>query len=177
MKYIIIILLLTSCVSSKKVHKYLDKHPEEAAQFCAEAFPVKDTVIVRDSIRFDTLYLETEPEIIRDSFWLKGDTIIRQVTKNCPPHQVVTKTVTKDSLIIRRDRAYETVQANEITRLLKEMQKKNGEIVELEGKLKAKTKKMWLFLFIAIGLGIWNFRKQILSLLARLIVPVKIPPI
>lgn len=46
-------LCLAGCVSQKGAVKYLDKHPELSAQYCAEKYPVKDSVgaVVVDSTR------------------------------------------------------------------------------------------------------------------------------
>lgn len=112
--FIICVMLLLSCTTARKATDYMKKHPDIGSEYCKDAFPVLDSVIVRDSISFDTLYLEPLPEIIRDSFYIQGDTIIRTVTKQCPPHQTITKTVRHDSIIIRRDRAFEYVQSDTI---------------------------------------------------------------
>lgn len=98
---------LTGCVSQRKAEKFYQKHPEKLAQACSEHFPVKDSSIVRDSVRFDTLFLEGEPVVLKDSFFIKGDTIVKVITKECPKVETIVKTSRHDSIIYRRDIAYE----------------------------------------------------------------------
>lgn len=59
MKYLfgfIIILFLSSCLTTKKVERYLNDNKEFAANFCAETFPIKETTSF-DTI-IDTLTLK-----------------------------------------------------------------------------------------------------------------------
>lgn len=119
----VILTWLTGCTTQRKAEKYYQKHPEKLAEKCADEFPVKDSIIVIDSVHFDTLYLEGEPVILKDSFFIKGDTIIKQITKECPKVQTITKTVTHDSIIYRRDIAYETTLDYTIQELKQEVGK------------------------------------------------------
>jgi hypothetical protein len=97
------------CSASKKAHSYFNEHPEEFAKDCADAYPVKDSIIVRDSTSYDTLYVDNEV-VLRDTVTrtIEGKTQVFYREKKCPPHEVITKTVRKDSIIIRRDTAKET---------------------------------------------------------------------
>lgn len=125
---------MIGCATQKNAEKYYQKHPEKLAEKCAYEFPVIDSVVVIDSVHFDTLYIETEPLVIKDSFYIQGDTIIKTVTKQCPPHKEVIKTVRHDSIIIRRDRAYETVQQNQLFMEREQNTKLNNEVKDLEKK-------------------------------------------
>lgn len=109
-----IILTLCSCNAERKALDYAKSHPEKFAEFCADEFPVKDSVIVRDSISFDTLYSENEV-YIRDTSYIEkeGRTITIYKEKRCPPTKTITKTVRHDSLVIRRDTAKETALQQE----------------------------------------------------------------
>lgn len=111
---------IVSCNYEKKATNYFKLHTDKLAPLCAKEFPVKDSFYVKDSVRFDTLYLESEPEVLRDSFFLKGDTIVRQVTKECPKEKIITKYITHDSIIIRRDIAKETDLQNKVAKLVTE---------------------------------------------------------
>ncbi len=55
---------LGSCHSEqkalRKTQQYLFSHPDFSAGYCAEQFPVKDSIVTRDSIRFDTLYVSDQ---------------------------------------------------------------------------------------------------------------------
>ena len=110
---------ITSCNPQRKINKaksLLNEHPDEAAKYCAEKFPVKDSVYVRDSIHFDTLYLENEAEPIV-SYETIRDTVYKTV-KMPGTTYFVTKTVTKDSIVIRRDIAKETSLQNQVNDLI-----------------------------------------------------------
>ena len=66
MKYFIVLVLLASCLSPRRVDKYLEKHPEVVTKKCAEVFPC-DTIVnyVWDTVSivsFDTInnyYVDT----------------------------------------------------------------------------------------------------------------------
>ena len=64
LKYLLIILLFSSCVTTNKVKRYLIEHPVKAAELCLEQFPqenktdtirvIKDSLVINKSI--DTVY-------------------------------------------------------------------------------------------------------------------------
>jgi len=146
---------LLACNTEKKAlsktQLYLFKHPEFSAGYCAEQFPDKtDSVIVKtdtvteiqfmDSIVFDTLF--------RDSLGFK----YRTITK------VVTKTITKDNIIYRENRAEQErlqlalLSANKnITDLIA----KNTVLEQDRNEWKGKARKRgWMFLgliFLVVG--------------------------
>ena len=168
-----LLLLVGSCTTQKKAEKYFAKHPEKLAEKCANTFPVKDSIVVKDSISFDTLYLQQEPTILKDSFYLKGDTIIRVVTKECPPAVSLIKTVRHDSIIYRRDMARETVLQYQlqdrqklISDYLQTIQDQNKELRKDQETITAKTKCIiWLIIIITLQ-SIYIFRKPLLKLIA-----------
>jgi hypothetical protein len=136
-----------------KAQLYLFKHPEFSAGYCAEQFPDKaDSVIVKtdtvteiqfmDSIVFDT------DTLYRDSLGFK----YRTITK------VVTKTITKDNIIYRENRAEQErlqlalLSANKnITDLIA----KNTILEQDRNDWKGKARKRgWMFLgliFLVVG--------------------------
>lgn len=117
MKYLLILLLFASCNVEKRTQKkvaWLIAH-DKLDDVCARVYPVRDSIVVKDSVSFDTLYLENEV-YLRDTVFREGQTIYRE--KKCPPVTVVTKTVTKDSIIYRRNTAEEERLKGEI--LIKE---------------------------------------------------------
>ena len=153
----ILLLGLVACNTEKKAlsktQLYLFKHPEFSAGYCAEQFPDKaDSVIVKtdtvteiqfmDSIVFDT------DTLYRDSLGFK----YRTITK------VVTKTITKDNIIYRENRA-------EQERLQLAMLSANKNITDLiakntileqdrnDWKGKAKTRWWWIALLIGGFIG------------------------
>lgn len=100
-----IILFLSSCVTSKKVERYLNENKEFAANYCADEFPVKESVKVDTLIDTLTLnqYIERIQEIrIHDT--IQGRERIIEAVKlqfrdkliQSPPKQVV-KTIVKEN--------------------------------------------------------------------------------
>lgn len=100
---LILALLFTSCHPLKKALRVARENPNEFSGFCAETFPVGEIVTVKDSVRFDTLYLQSDPVI---EYQTVNDTVYKMI-KSPGTTYFVTKTVTHDSLIIKRDRAAE----------------------------------------------------------------------
>jgi hypothetical protein len=167
-------LVLFSCTTERKATGYFREHPEKLAPICAEEFPVKDSLVVKDSVRFDTLWIEGEPVILKDSFYIKGDTIVKVITKECPKVSTVIKTVTRDSIHYVENTARVVMLQNQIKSSQLENQKLQAQIALLQGKVKGKNKVIWwLAVFVAI-LTAWTFRRPILSIIN----PIKIiPPI
>lgn len=97
--------LLLSCVTFQKAEKKLDSSPLESARYCSLRFPIKDSIVVRDSVRFDTIY-STDTIVYNDNSEWGLDTISQGTTLSPPPitkivTKTIVKTVTKDSLIYR----------------------------------------------------------------------------
>lgn len=100
---------------------------------CARLFPVIDSIVVKDSISFDTIY--NEPEIIIDTVDCeKKDSIIYRYVK-CPPHQVITNTIRKDSIIFKRNIAEEQRLESEIVKKEKIISEKDQMIVSKDKKI------------------------------------------
>jgi len=151
--YLAILIILAGCNPLKKALKVANENPKEFAQFCADAFPVKDSVIVRDSIWFDTLYLENEPEV--DIRYVK-DSVIKTITIPGKTY-FVTKTVIKDSIVIRKDIAKETA-----------LQKQNDDLIvvnkDLVGARDKFKKRSDFWMWVAIALGLTWVIKIVLSI-------------
>lgn len=101
---ILLVICMLSCTNQRKVQRWNVLHPGEAAQNCADQFPARDSVSTIDSVHFDTLYVENET-VLRDSFFIRGDTVVKVVDKKCQPVQMITKTVTKEKYVLRIDSA------------------------------------------------------------------------
>jgi hypothetical protein len=171
MKYVILIcslLSLASCVTQKKVERFLDNHQEVLAKECAENFPVKDSVVMKDSIRFDTIY--QEGAWIVDTVYIKGDTIVRK--SQCPPTQTINKIVDHEKIIYQRDRAAEYVLQDRINKLndyTAELNATNERLQADNDELKGEVKearhqrnkwRVYFFTLLAVAVG-WQFRKGI----------------
>jgi len=89
-------ILLASCMTEKQSVKKLaiiqSKYPELIAQNCADKFPIKETIEVRETITHDTL--RATDTLIKDS--IINNELIRYVYL---PGQTITKTIKKDSVI------------------------------------------------------------------------------
>lgn len=163
MRYIIFILLLTSCYNQRKATtqhaKAVTAYPKIGADYCASTFPVKDTII-RDTTRtVDTLIVDgltTTDTVI----WM--DTV-RITTVKTLPSKIITNTVYIRDTIIRQNTA--ALKACEIDKnvtigLLKQQ---TDEAVKYKGQ--ARTRGLWLlglilFILIITGLNIYVKSKR-----------------
>lgn len=149
LKYLPIIFLFTSCITTNKVKKYLYEHPVQAAKLCLEQFPqssvVDTTFIVKDSIiierKVDSIYT-----------WL--------VEEHYLPSEVKTKIRTvikelKDTIIITEtkwDDKYKVL-----------FEAKDKEYMILEDRFDRKSKALfytWLWIAI-IGVGAFAYKKYL----------------
>jgi len=117
LKYLIIIFLFTSCITTNKVKKYLYEHPVQAAKLCLEQFPQEskiDTIrIVKDSLiverKVDSIYtwlvedhyLESEVKVkIRNVIKELKDTIVITETKWDDKYKVIYEAKDRDYQIL-----------------------------------------------------------------------------
>ena len=87
----LIFVFLIGCSSEKQIQRAknrLSANPLEAASFCANRFPNKETIIYRDSLTLDTIYLE----LTRTDTIVENDTVRITTTS---PAKVITKTLVK----------------------------------------------------------------------------------
>lgn len=160
MKKIILLtaIIILSCNAEKKASKYYDAHKDKLAEKCATNFPVHDSIVVNDSTHFDTLYLEQEPLILRDSFYIKGDTIVKQVTKQCPSSQTIVKTVFRDTTRYIENTA-------KVVALTNQLNKATATVTTLKESNSTKNKWIWKLIIVVIIETLILFRKPILSIL------------
>lgn len=124
----------TSCMTPSKATNYL-KDKNLLAGVCAAEFPVHDSVIVHDSIHFDTLY-EPGPQVMaRDTIIVAGQPI--PFYNECPPAKVIRKTVWKDSVIYRKDVAEQAVSKQQIA----DLTVVNKDLVRQRDEYKASSEK------------------------------------
>ncbi len=150
LKFLLPILLLTSCVTSNKVKRYMLLHPEKAAELCLEQFPqqeLHDTVLIKkDSIiidkKIDSVYT-----------WLAEDHFV---------DKVVFKDKIKEILKVSHD----TIRINTIKwddRYKVMYQKKDRDYAILEEKYKRNKKSLfytWLWIGI-VGVGYLAYKKYL----------------
>lgn len=175
---------LGSCHSEqkalRKTQEYLFSHPDFSAGYCAEQYPVKDSIITRDSVRYDTLYVQwpEEPGDSTTPFEVSPE----QPTAISPSGgggkvitRYITKTIRKDSIIYKRDMAEE----RRLNLSLQACQGNNNNLINKndglqqqlnEWKGKAKARWWWIITIIAAGATytVIKFKKNILSLKNRL---------
>lgn len=97
MKYILLLtIILSSCLTEKKSVKKLaliqNKFPTLIAQNCADKFPIKESIEIREVVTYDTI--KSVDTLIKDS--LINNEVIRFVYL---PGKIITKTIKKDSVI------------------------------------------------------------------------------
>ena len=148
---------LIGCSSEKQIQRAknrLSANPLEAASFCASKFTNKETIIYRDSLTLDTIYLE----LTRTDTIVENDTV-RIVTTS--PAQVITKTLFKykevqiegstakveeqRQLLIRCEGRYDTLQ--------KKFEKS-------EEQRKAWRKRFYWIIFVILGFAVGYVLKQ-----------------
>lgn len=151
MRYILIILLFASCNPLKKAQQTFDENKPAAAEYCADRFPVKDSLIKGDTlVTVDTLYVKEYENIVT------VDTIpmpLPAVTHT----RYITKTIRIVDTVIRRDNAREQVLANQARQcndLQIELINKNTRLSEQVDEMKGKRDKWRIRFFILLGLTI-----------------------
>lgn len=120
-----VLLILTCCSTEKKAQKktaWLIAH-DKLDDVCARVYPIRDSVITKDSIHFDTLIVETAPEIKTDTVY-KNDTVFITQSVKCPPAKVITKTVHDSVFVYRTNTA--------------EIDRVKGQVLAKEGQIKQK---------------------------------------
>ena len=95
-KLLLLTIILSSCLTEKKSVKQLaliqNKFPSLIAQNCADKFPIKESVEIREVVTYDTI--KSIDTLIKDS--IINNEVIRFVYL---PSKTITKTIKKDSII------------------------------------------------------------------------------
>ena len=150
------------CNPARKVERAintLNNNPDKAAQFCANKYPSKDTIIYRDSLVLDTLYDLTPVEV--DTIY-KNDTTIVTITS---PAKTIVKTITKIKEITKEP----TQKIEEQRQLYLACEKRYQELyIKYEGEEVAKKKwreRFWWILIVAAALLGFTIRKPIAKLI------------
>jgi hypothetical protein len=152
----LIFVFLIGCSSEKQIQRAknrLSANPLEAAAFCSASFPNKETIIYRDSLTLDTIYLELE----RVDTLIENDTV-RIITTS--PAKVITKTLVK----------YKEVQVENTAKIEEQRQlliKCEGRYDALQKKFekseeqrKAWRKKFYWIIFVILGFAVGYVLKQ-----------------
>lgn len=186
LKYLLL-LLLVGCATTepsrreqrkmKKTQFFLFTHPEFAAGYCSEQYPVKDqevkidTVIKYDTITitYDSLYY-VPSEVKGDSLFITVDTTVPVIKSKKVSVKAVVKKTCHDTTIYRRDIAEET----KLKLLLERCQSNNNDLAKINVDLtkdvaywkgKAHSRFWWILLLIggAATYTVLKFKKSILT--------------
>ena len=162
---VMLILIATACLPNRKFAKAvktMNDDPEQAAWYCATKFPVKDTVIYRDSVSYDTIY---DTNYFVDTTTVHDTTTITKTS----PAKTIVKTVYQVKEIIRENTAKVTALEYALTDATKIISRKDDEIKSCQTKSEewkglAKQRFWWLLLLIAAVAG-WILRKPLIKLI------------
>lgn len=95
-KLLLLTIILSSCLTEQKSVKKLaliqSKFPTLIAQNCADKFPIKESIEIREVVTYDTI--KSTDTLIKDS--IINNEVIRFVYL---PGKTITKTIKKDSII------------------------------------------------------------------------------
>jgi hypothetical protein len=141
MKYILLLtIILSSCLTEKKSVKQLaliqNKFPTLIAQNCADKFPIKESVEIREVISYDTI--KSVDTLIKDS--IINNEVIRFVYL---PGKTITKTIKKDSVIRLENTAKLFV-------LESKLKASNEALIVANGKLKTLKKLLIAIFWISV---------------------------
>lgn len=162
MRYLLLILLLIGCYTERKAKNQFSKavvaYPKIPADYCADEFPVKDSLITDTLRTTDTLYVDPLPNdtvLIQDF-----DTVRIYITKTLPG-KVITNTVYIRDTILRENTA--ALKAYEIdnSQLIQSLTGMTDE----RDKYKGQAKKRGLIIWSTFGLiflisGLWFYLKS-----------------
>ena len=156
-------LALLSCNAEKQLQKAETKLSQSGrlASICADRFPSRDSIIVKDSVTTDTLLLG---EYIFDTIRI-NDTIV--ITKKVP----VVKTRYKTQIVYRQDNAKAEAIALQLEACNNEFSEMSLGMLETQkaldqAKKDAKFYFWWLWIVVVISLG-FTFRKLIARYVIR----------
>ena len=166
MKKLLFFILTCAVISCgnpvRKAISTLDNSPVDAAKYCADKYPVKDSIVYKDSLRLDTLYMG---DIVFDTVVTK-DTVY--ITKTLPA-KTITKTIAQVKEVFRENTARVTQLQLELAAKQQEADKLQGDLAKSEGETKLykgqrNKARLNLWLVIAVA-GARTFRKRLLGLL------------
>jgi hypothetical protein len=163
--WIVILFALSSCLPNRKFAKavkIMNNDPEQAAWYCAVKFPVKDTIIYRDSVSYDTIY---DTNYITDTTTIHDTTTITKTS----PAKTIVKTVYQVKEIVRENTAKVTALEMALAKSTELISNKDAEVKECkeesdEWRSLAKKRFWWLLLIIGMIVG-WVLRKPIMKLI------------
>ena len=101
---LIVIWVFSCCSPQRKIEKAVEtlKKYDVLDDTCAANFPVRESIVIKDTVLYDTV--TGEAVIIIDTIpCTDGKPVITE--KKCPPHQVITKTEWKERTVWKENTA------------------------------------------------------------------------
>ena len=139
-KLLLLTIILSSCLTEKKSVKQLaliqNKFPSLIAQNCADKFPIKESVEIREVVTYDTI--KSVDTLIKDS--IINNEVVRFVYL---PGKTITKTIKKDSIIRLENTAKLFV-------LESKLKASNEALIVANSKLKTLKKLLSIMLVISV---------------------------
>ena len=139
-KLLLLTIILSSCLTEKKSVKQLaliqNKFPTLIAQNCADKFPIKESVEIREVVTYDTI--KSTDTLIKDS--IINNEVIRFVYL---PGKTITKTIKKDSIIRLENTAKTFVLENQL-------KMSNEKLIKANHKLKTLKKLLIAIFWISV---------------------------
>ena len=179
MKYLIIILsvLLTSCLTEKKVNRWLNEHEQQAATYCADNFPpdtlTKTVIEQTDSAGYYDAYINMA--YLADSLFFRLDSLQHLPPSERPKinidsvRRVVDKEIRRrlkpcvDTVRVVTNTVIDMARVRQLQGLI---DKKDFVIAEMQvrvndqqDKIKSQRKWFWLFWALVIAAGLYTFVK------------------
>ena len=150
MKYLILLILLSGCYNQRKATvqhgKAVATFPAIGADYCARAYPAKDSLIKGDSvIVFDTLYVG---EVLFDTVTV-NDTV--RITKHLPG-KVITQRIRVVDTFRVVDKASLDLCSIERGSAITQLEKKTGEYDKMKT---GRNKWRMIAIGLMIVLGLW----------------------
>lgn len=163
MRYLLFLLLLSSCITPKKAVDVLSRPKNEptAAAFCSLKYPVRDSIIKGDSvIKYDTLW-----GIVTDTVISDPQVLIYTDTVRVP--KLVTKTITIRDTIVRENTAKISVLNSQIAKSARDIRILTEKAHELSQERdtfkhernKARLINLILYVVIGLSIGFWIRKK------------------
>lgn len=144
-----------SCTNKiAKAKDTFDNNKKEAAEYCAEKFPVKTEYIKGDSVLLlDTLYVG---ENVFDTVTVETkDTVYRTITKTLPA-KVINKTIRITDTIVKEN----TARIEDFNIQLRNKEIENGILKADRDNWKVKAKqRLWWFLIAVGAMGAYTILK------------------
>jgi hypothetical protein len=162
--------IATSCNTEKRLQKaeVLLSSKGRLAKICADRFPPRDSVVYRDSVSFDTLY---EGIYSIDTIYDK-DTVKVYLTL---PAKIVTKEVIKYRDIYRENTAKVKELEGKLSVCSLQSANYSIELVKLRAESskweRLAKQRWWFFWILLVVAGLIAFRKSIMKLISRFILP------